>query len=91
MKIYIGSDHTGYELKEELKTYLADLGIGYEIIDKGAFTEASPLSPSSPYAASKAMADLLCHAYFRTYHLPVTIMCCSNNFGVYQYAHSSSH
>src|SRR3989338_5337111 len=37
MKIYIGSDHTGYELKEELKTYLADLGIGYEIIDKGAF------------------------------------------------------
>lgn len=38
MKIYIGADHAGYELKEELKTYLVELGLGYEVIDKGAFT-----------------------------------------------------
>lgn len=37
MRIYIGSDHTGYEIKEKLKTYLAELGLGYEVTDKGAF------------------------------------------------------
>lgn len=36
MKIYIGSDHTGYELKTKLKTYLEELGLGYEVEDKGA-------------------------------------------------------
>ncbi len=36
MKIYIGSDHVGYEFKEELKKYLSDLDLGYEIEDKGA-------------------------------------------------------
>ncbi len=37
MKIYIGSDHKGYELKEKLKIYLTELELGYEVIDKGAF------------------------------------------------------
>ncbi len=37
MKIYIGSDHTGYELKEKLKKYLSELELGYEVVDKGAF------------------------------------------------------
>jgi len=37
MKIYIGTDHTGFELKEKLKEYLPALGLGYEVIDKGAF------------------------------------------------------
>ena len=37
MKIYIGSDHAGYELKEKLKVYLNELALGYEVIDKGAF------------------------------------------------------
>lgn len=37
MHIYIGSDHAGYELKEKLKTYLGELGLGYEVVDKGAF------------------------------------------------------
>jgi len=37
MKIYIGTDHTGFELKEKLKKYLEELGLGYEIEDKGAF------------------------------------------------------
>jgi dTDP-glucose 4,6-dehydratase len=49
------------------------------------FTEASPLKPSSPYAASKAAADLMVLAYYRTYGLPVTISRCSNNYGPYQF------
>ncbi|MEK7106337.1 MAG: RpiB/LacA/LacB family sugar-phosphate isomerase [Patescibacteria group bacterium] len=38
MRIYIGADHTGYELKETLKEYLPLLGLGYELIDKGALS-----------------------------------------------------
>ena len=37
MKIYIGTDHVGYELKEELKKYLSELDLGYKVVDKGAF------------------------------------------------------
>lgn len=50
-----------------------------------AFTEDTPLAPSSPYSASKAAADLLCQAYHRTYGLPITISRCSNNYGPYQF------
>lgn len=38
MKIYIGTDHAGFELKNKLKDYLSNLGLGYEVIDKGAFS-----------------------------------------------------
>lgn len=49
------------------------------------FTEETPLHTSSPYSASKASADLLCHAYQRTYGMPITISRCSNNYGPYQF------
>lgn len=49
------------------------------------FTEETPLSPSSPYSASKASADLLTLAYHRTYDLNVTVSRCSNNYGPYQF------
>ena len=49
------------------------------------FTEATPIHASSPYAASKAAADLLALAYCRTYKLPVTISRCSNNYGPYHF------
>lgn len=49
------------------------------------FTEKTPLHTSSPYSASKASADLLVGAYYRTYDLPVTISRCSNNYGPYQF------
>ncbi|MGW8322442.1 MAG: dTDP-glucose 4,6-dehydratase, partial [Thermodesulfobacteriota bacterium] len=52
---------------------------------KGAFTEQSPLAPNSPYSASKASADLLCRAYWKTYDLPVMVTRCSNNYGPYQF------
>lgn len=47
------------------------------------FTEETPIHTSSPYSASKASADLLVLAYYRTYGLPVTISRCSNNYGPY--------
>jgi dTDP-glucose 4,6-dehydratase len=50
-----------------------------------AFTETTPYDPSSPYAASKASADHLAHAWYRTHGLPVIITNCSNNFGPYQF------
>ena len=49
------------------------------------FIEETPLHTSSPYSASKAGADLLCLAYFRTFNTPVTISRCSNNYGPYHF------
>ena len=49
------------------------------------FTEDTPIHTSSPYSSSKAGADLLVMAYYRTYGLPVTISRCSNNYGPYQF------
>jgi dTDP-glucose 4,6-dehydratase len=51
----------------------------------GAFTEESPLQPNSPYAASKAAADLLVRAYHHTFGVPAIITRCSNNYGPYQF------
>lgn len=50
-----------------------------------SFKEDWNIRTSSPYSASKASADLLCLAYFRTYGTPVTISRCSNNYGPYQF------
>jgi dTDP-glucose 4,6-dehydratase len=47
--------------------------------------ESARLNPSSPYAASKAAADLLCFSYRRTYGLPIIITRSSNNYGPYQF------
>ena len=49
------------------------------------FTEQTPIHTSSPYSSSKAGADLLVLAYYRTYGLPVTISRCSNNYGPYHF------
>ncbi len=51
----------------------------------GSFTEKTPLAPNSPYAASKAAADLCVRAYHETFGLPVNITRCSNNYGPYQF------
>ena len=53
--------------------------------DDPPFTEESPLAPNSPYAASKASADLLCRAYHETYGMPLIVTRCSNNYGPYQF------
>jgi dTDP-glucose 4,6-dehydratase len=51
----------------------------------GKFTEQSPLDPSSPYSASKAGADLVALAYYKTYGQDVIVTRCSNNYGPYQF------
>ena len=51
----------------------------------GIFTELSPIAPNSPYAASKASADLLVRSYCRTHDFPGIITRCSNNYGPYQF------
>ena len=57
----------------------------YGSIETGSWTERSTLEPNSPYAASKAAADHLARAYWRTHGLDVVITRCSNNYGPYQY------
>ena len=57
----------------------------YGSIDSGSWTEDSPLLPNSPYAASKAAAELLVRAYHRTYGMSVSSTRCSNNYGPYQF------
>ncbi|MFE0559230.1 dTDP-glucose 4,6-dehydratase [Paenibacillus sp. NPDC058910] len=52
---------------------------------EGLFAESTPLSPNSPYSASKAGGDMLARAYFETYQFPVCITRCSNNYGAYQF------
>jgi dTDP-glucose 4,6-dehydratase len=53
--------------------------------DDAAFTEITPYSPNSPYAASKASSDHLVRAYRHTYGLPTLITNCSNNYGPFQF------
>jgi len=51
----------------------------------GMFTETTPISPNSPYSASKASADLVVRAYNQTYGMPVNTTRCSNNYGPFQF------
>ena len=59
----------------------------YGSLEEGdpAFTEDTPLAPNSPYAASKASADMLCRSFYETYNYPIAISRCSNNYGPFQY------
>lgn len=56
-----------------------------ELPGAGYFTEASPLRPRNPYAASKAGADMMVRAFYETHRLPILITRCSNNYGPSQY------
>lgn len=53
--------------------------------ETGYFTEQTPYDPRSPYSASKASSDHFVRAYYHTYHLPVVISNCSNNYGSYHF------
>ena len=54
-------------------------------LDDPAFTEETPIAPSSPYSATKAAADHLVLAYHRTHGMDVVVTRCSNNYGPYQF------
>ncbi len=57
----------------------------YGSIESGSWSEAEPLLPNSPYAASKASADLLARSFHKTFGMDIRITRCSNNFGTHQY------
>jgi len=57
----------------------------YGSIEFGSWTESEPLLPNSPYAASKAAADLIVRSYVNTHNLDAVITRCSNNYGPQQY------
>ncbi|WP_422769457.1 dTDP-glucose 4,6-dehydratase [Plantactinospora sp. WMMC1484] len=57
----------------------------YGSIERGSWTETTPLAPNSPYSAAKAGSDLLALAYHRTYGMDVVLTRCSNNYGPYQF------
>lgn len=57
----------------------------YGSISNGSWGEDEPLLPNSPYAATKASADLVARSYFKTHGVDVRITRCSNNYGPYQY------
>ncbi len=57
----------------------------YGSIAEGSWPETHPISPNSPYSASKASSDLIALSYHRTHGLPVVVTRCSNNYGPYQF------
>jgi len=69
-----------------VKTYLqVSTDEVYGSIEKGSWPETYPLLPNSPYAASKASADLVCRSYFKTHGIDIRITRCSNNYGRNQF------
>jgi dTDP-glucose 4,6-dehydratase len=72
---------------KDKKTRFIQIGTdeSYGDIINGSFVEDDRLKPSSPYAASKASADMLCLAYQRTYGLNIILTRCTNNFGPFQF------
>lgn len=89
---FIKTDIFGtYTLLEAVKKYKVEQYIQistdeiFGSIENGEFNEESPFRPNSPYSASKAGADLLCRAYFKTYGLPVIVTHSCNFYGPYQY------
>jgi dTDP-glucose 4,6-dehydratase len=73
-------------LDSQVKTFLqVSTDEVYGSIDSGSWPETDPLLPNSPYAASKASADLICRSYFKTHGLDIRITRCSNNYGRNQF------
>ncbi len=72
--------------KSEVKTYLqVSTDEVYGSIVYGSWPETDPLLPNSPYAASKASADLICRSYFKTHGMDIRVTRCSNNYGRNQF------
>ena len=82
-----GKNETGYPVwKAGKRFHQVSTDEVYGSLGKdGYFTEDTPLCPHSPYSASKTSADMIVKAYHDTYHAPVTITRCSNNYGPYHF------
>ena len=82
-----GKDETGYPTWKAGKRYhqVSTDEVYGSLGDTGYFMETTTLCPHSPYSASKASADMFVMAYHDTYHMPVSITRCSNNYGPYHF------
>lgn len=82
-----GKDEKGYPTWKEGKRYhqVSTDEVYGSLGADGFFTETTPLYPHSPYSASKTSADMIVMAYHDTYHMPVSITRCSNNYGPYHF------
>ena len=82
-----GKDATGYPVWKAGKRFhqVSTDEVYGSLGSEGYFTEQTPLCPHSPYSASKTSADLIVMAYRDTYHAPVSITRCSNNYGPYHF------
>ena len=82
-----GKDSSGYPVwREGVRYHQVSTDEVYGSLGaEGYFTEQTPLCPHSPYSASKTSADMFVMAYHDTYHMPVTITRCSNNYGPYHF------
>lgn len=70
---------------EELKKLFKNREVMPKVFGKEFFTEEKALDPRSPYSTSKTGADMLVRAYDETYHFPVNVTRCSNNYGPYHF------
>jgi len=73
-----------YQPQAKVINISTDEVFGHLNVNDPAFTEESPFDPRSPYAASKASADLIANSYVTTYGLDITTTHCCNNFGKHQ-------
>lgn len=82
-----GKDDKGYPTWKPGKRYhqVSTDEVYGSLGSEGFFTEDTPLCPHSPYSASKTSADMFVMAYHDTYHMPVSITRCSNNYGPYHF------
>ena len=82
-----GKDEQGYPTWKPGKRYhqVSTDEVYGSLGDEGYFTEKTPLCPHSPYSASKTSADMIVMAYHDTYHAPVSLTRCSNNYGPYHF------
>jgi dTDP-glucose 4,6-dehydratase len=72
--------------KSDVETFLqVSTDEVYGSISDGSWPESDPLLPNSPYAASKASADLICRSYFKTHGMDIRVTRCSNNYGRNQF------
>lgn len=82
-----GKDASGYPTWKAGKRYhqVSTDEVYGSLGAEGFFTEETPLTPHSPYSASKTSSDMFVMAYRDTFHMPVTITRCSNNYGPYHF------
>lgn len=83
--VHAAKEHWKGQMEGKLFYHISTDEVYGSLGETGLFTETSSYDPKSPYSASKASSDHLVRAYFNTFHLPVLISNCSNNYGPNQF------